>query len=473
MVISIFDKIANRTRIGFLTAFVLLLISYVLTFFSTQKVIEQANGINHTNRIIHDLDNVLGFITRGESAFRGYVISDNKDLLNQYDQSIRSTDSTMKALKSFTADKPHYQQNLDTLQHLIEQKYQWMERLFSHFENTHSITPGFIADNEELTVKMKNIEQYVYTMQASERELWQQRSENVSQYSSFIKIFSIVSVVIALLLTLFSLLVFNKENREKKEQQLKTDVFREQLENRVEQLAELNKELIELRNLEKYAVTGRIARTIAHEVRNPLTNINLSIEQLRMDVPPSDNTQMFFDMVTRNSDRINALLSDLLNSTRVAELNFTSVDINEVVEESLVLAKDRLKLKQINIVKHYDHALAPVSVDVSKLTIAFLNIIVNAIEAMEENGTLTISTEKLNNRCVIKIADDGAGMTPAEVERLFEPYFTTKEKGNGLGLANTQNIIFGHGGSIRGESEKGRGTVFTIFLNFATPTVTK
>lgn len=473
MLVSIFDKIANRTRIGLLTAFVLLLISYVLTFFSTQKVIEQANGINHTNRIIHDLDNVLGFIIRGESAFRGYVIYDDQELRKQYDQSIRSADSTLKALKSFTADKPYYQQNLDTLQHLIELKYQWMERLFSQFTKTHSITPGFIADNDELAAKMKNIEQYVYAMQASERQLWEERSENVSQYSSFIKIFSIVSVVIALLLTLFSLLVFNKENREKKAQQLKTDVFREQLEKRVEQLAELNKELIELRNLEKYAVTGRIARTIAHEVRNPLTNINLSIEQLRMDVPPTDNTQMFFDMVTRNSDRINALLSDLLNSTRVAELNFTSVDINNVMDESLVLAKDRLKLKQINIVKHYDQSLAPVSVDISKLTIAFLNIIVNAVEAMEEKGRLTITTEKFNNRCLIKIADDGSGMSAAEVERLFEPYFTTKEKGNGLGLANTQNIIFGHGGSIRGESEKGRGTVFTISLNFATNAVIK
>lgn len=468
MVKKIFDKIANRTRIGFLTAFTLLLISYLLTFISTQKIIEQAKGINHTNRIIHDLDNILGYITKGESAFRGYVISENKDLLAEYDESVQNTDSTIAVLKGLTKNNPTHQEDLDRLQHLIEEKYLLMEKLFSEFSTTPTITSGLLVRNREITSRMVNIEKHVYAMQASERRLWEMRSDRVSKYSNFIKTFNIASFIIALLLTIFSLLVYNKENKAKKEQKNKATVFREQLEKRVEQMADLNKELLELRNLEKYAVTGRLARTIAHEVRNPLTNINLSIEQLRSEVTSTESTQIFFDMVARNSDRINELLSDLLNSTRIAELKFEEVNINDVLNESLALAKDRIELKKINVLRNYDPHLHKISIDVEKVKIAFLNIIVNAIEATETEGTLTMSSENYNNRCVIKISDNGSGMSQEEVGRLFEPYFTTKEKGNGLGLANSQNIIIGHSGSIRGESEKGVGTTFTISFNFVT-----
>ena len=112
--------------------------------------------------------------------------------------------------------------------------------------------------------------------------------------------------------------------------------------------------------------------------------------------------------------------------------------------------------------KNYDENVCKISVDVEKLKIAFLNIIVNAVEAMEENGTLEITTDSSNNHCTVKISDNGRGMKKPEMDRLFEPYFTTKEKGNGLGLANTQNIILAHKGSISAESEFGKGTSFTI-----------
>src|SRR5665647_2542706 len=102
MVKSFFDKIANRTRIGFLAAFILLLISYVLTIYSTQKVVTQDYWINHTNEVIHNLDNIIGFVTKGESAFRGYLITDDKKMLNEYGQSEINTYNTFRALKKLT-----------------------------------------------------------------------------------------------------------------------------------------------------------------------------------------------------------------------------------------------------------------------------------------------------------------------------------------------------------------------------------
>lgn len=278
--------------------------------------------------------------------------------------------------------------------------------------------------------------------------------------------FNTISIILAILFTLFSLIVYNKENKAKKEETNKAREFRKQLETRIQELADLNKELIDLRSLEKYAATGRIARTIAHEVRNPLTNINLSIEQLKTEVPETETTELFFKMIVRNSERINNLVSDLLNSTRVTELKFADVNVNDIVNESLAMALDRIELKQIKVVKDFEMDMCTIPVDVQKIQLAFLNIIVNAIEAMESQGILTIKTANEKEKCVVRISDNGIGMNKAEMDKLFEPYFTTKEKGNGLGLANSQNIILGHNGTISAISEPGVGTTFTVILKF-------
>lgn len=120
------------------------------------------------------------------------------------------------------------------------------------------------------------------------------------------------------------------------------------------------------------------------------------------------------------------------------------------------------------MIKNYTRDLCDISADIEKLEIAFLNIIVNAIEAMELNkGILNIKTENKDNRCVAVITDNGKGISKEHLSKLFEPYFTTKENGTGLGLSHTQNIIINHKASVTPESEVGKGTSFTISLHYA------
>lgn len=464
--VKIFDKIANRIRIGFLGAFILLLLSYILTSISTKRVVEQNKDITHTNTIINDLDNVLGFITHAESSFRGYVLSDSEGFYQDYKESVSKTDSCINALNTLTSENAVHQQNLEILSQLKVEKFSFIQSLINEYRKSHALDKNLLKGNFDGGTADK-IESKVVAMQSAEKDLLSKRSAQFTQSSGFIKFLNRASFAIAILLIIYSLFVFNKENKAKKEQELKTVEFRQQLENRVEQLADLNKELIELRSLEKYAVTGRIARVIAHEVRNPLTNINLSVEQLRTEEPGSENSKLFFDMIARNSDRINVLVSDLLNASRAAELNFEDCAINQLLDESLAEAQDRIELKQISVIKQYDPEICAISIDKEKVKVAFLNIIVNAIEAMEEQGTLILTTDNKKGQCEITISDNGKGMTSENVARLFEPYFTTKEKGNGLGLANSQNIIISHGGSINAKSELNVGTTFTISFNFA------
>lgn len=458
------DKIANRTRTGFFAAIFLLFVSYFLSFISTRKITIQDYYINHTNQVIHNLDNILGFVSKGESAFRGYLIANDKEYLAEYDKSLINIDTAFAHLTLLTADNQIQRNNLDTLRHYVNQKYIMMGKAIFYLSPKQKFSTSLIQGKEEDIANAKKLESQIDKMKQDEIDVRNDWSRKLSRYSRLIQVLNFLSISIALLLAIYSLVVYNKENRQKKLAASKAAAYKEELQERVKQLASLNTELIDLRRLEKYAVTGRIARVIAHEVRNPLTNINLACEQLKSELEDESN-MMLFKMIARNSDRINQLVTDLLATTRMAELAFSDESLNKVIDESLELANDRINLNHIKVVKNYAHDLPYVSMDKEKIKIAFLNIIVNAIEAMPENGILTIHTRNENGKCSVKFSDNGVGLKKTEVDRLFEPYFTTKEKGNGLGLANCQNIILAHKGNITAESEFGKGTSFTITFN--------
>ncbi len=459
---------ANQIRFGFLAAFMLLLLSNILSFISTSKVNEQAMWVNHTNKVIHDLDNLLSFVTRAESSFRGFLIDKQKSQVQIFNQSVQRIDSVIMVLKNGTTDQPKQLQNFKELSAMINEAMTSLGTKIQKFKDDTIFSGDILQENAKANILLLDIENKVHEIQEAERQIWNERSDKISAYSELIKYLSVTSIIIAVLLTLYSILVYNKENDGRKNADGKAQELRRQLENRVQQLADLNTELIELRSLEKYAVTGRIARTMAHEVRNPLTNINLAVEQLHSDFEKVEGAQMFFDMINRNSERINKLVSDLLNSTRMTELNRKLVSPNELLDVCLADARDRIMLEHINVIKNYDSEVGNISVDEEKVKIAFLNLIVNAIEAMHDGGTLTLATRVEKKKCIITISDTGKGLSKELLGRLFEPFFTTKPKGNGLGLANTQNIIISHNGVIKVESEVGVGTTFTISFDVET-----
>ncbi|MGV3765104.1 MAG: ATP-binding protein [Chitinophagaceae bacterium] len=212
---------------------------------------------------------------------------------------------------------------------------------------------------------------------------------------------------------------------------------------------------------EKLASAGRLVRTLAHEVRNPLNNINLSIEQLQPNCAADD--QLYLDIIHRNSRRISDLITELLNSARPSEMALTKTSLQSIVDESLSAALDRITLHKINVRIHYPDQEAFILADKEKLKIAFLNIIINAVEAMEpEKGSLYINVSANNNFFRVIIADNGSGISEEHLSRLFEPYFTSKRNGMGLGLAATLNILQSHKAEVDVKSEWGKGTSFIL-----------
>ncbi|MES2762639.1 MAG: ATP-binding protein [Bacteroidota bacterium] len=219
--------------------------------------------------------------------------------------------------------------------------------------------------------------------------------------------------------------------------------------------------------LEKQTLTGKVARVIAHEIKNPLTNIHLSIAELRMILNDKDNTEDpedFIDIIERNSKRINVLIEDLLNATRFDTINLDEFYMHDLLNETLSHVKDRAKLKDIKIEADIQDGLL-VKGDKEKLNIALLNILVNAVEAIDEkNGLLTVSASANQENIYMIISDNGKGIPQQDLNKLFEPFFTSKQGGTGLGLTATHTIISKHDGSIKVTSEINKGTTFIITL---------
>lgn len=238
---------------------------------------------------------------------------------------------------------------------------------------------------------------------------------------------------------------------------------------KIAELQRANAELLELLQTEKLASSGRIARTIAHEVRNPLTNMLLAADQLRSDLGSAihADTALMLEMIHRNGHRINQLITDLLASTELPPLEYQRISVHTLLDQSLAAAQDRIQLKSIQVVKEYAGGSDEVLVDVEKMQVALLNIIINAVEAMEPGqGTLRLKTEREGNQCLVSIADNGAGIAPDALTKLFEPYFSGKPNGTGLGLTHTYTIILTHKGTISVESAVGQGTTFRVTLDF-------
>ena len=214
---------------------------------------------------------------------------------------------------------------------------------------------------------------------------------------------------------------------------------------------------------EKLAAAGRLVRTLAHEVRNPLNNINLSVEQLTHEMKIVEEHQVYLDIIQRNSKRIGDIITELLNSSRPTEMRMERKMLQEIMDDSIAAALDRITLQRVKLQIRYVDTPVWIEADAEKLKLAFLNIIINAIEAMpEDNGQLSIVVDTDNGMQIVKIADNGSGISEENLSRLFEPYFTSKRNGLGLGLATTLNILQSHKAHIEVASALNKGTYFII-----------
>ncbi|MEQ9422938.1 MAG: CHASE3 domain-containing protein [Cyclobacteriaceae bacterium] len=222
---------------------------------------------------------------------------------------------------------------------------------------------------------------------------------------------------------------------------------------------------------EKLAMTGLLARTIAHEVRNPLNNIQMANEQLMStkvtDSDYQDTLKFCTEIFESNSIRINNIIKELLLSSRPKKSSTAKISIETILNESLAQIEDRIKLTQIKLNRPLlSKQSAIVNADKEQMKIALTNILINAVEAMEgkEDGMLTVLSGCENDSATIVIGDNGPGISSEIILKLFDPFYSTKNHGTGLGLTSTKSIINSHNGEIEVFSKIGEGTRFIITI---------
>lgn len=209
---------------------------------------------------------------------------------------------------------------------------------------------------------------------------------------------------------------------------------------------------------------GKMSQTIAHEIRNPLNNILLGLNQFRT-ILSDDNEEVTFYMnyLEKNGHRINELINKLLGPTSLFEMKKEKSDINELIEEAVKVSADKIRISNITLkLDLFDQPLL-FELDKEKMLMALNNLIINAIESVtEDEGVIYIRTGTKNEKTSVVISDNGHGISEEEMKKIFQPFFTTKSYGMGLGLINTEQILTAHGIEMVVQSEVGKGSTFTL-----------
>ncbi len=247
-------------------------------------------------------------------------------------------------------------------------------------------------------------------------------------------------------------------------QELKT--FSQQMEEKIQKTSsDLSKTEAQLIRSEKLAALGQLAAGIAHEIRNPLTSINILIHSLTENLPTEDSRWEDLKVIEEEILRINEIVDQFLRFAKPAPPLLVKAEVVSIVEETLQLLRPQIEKQRILVQKEFQ-SLPPILMDREQMKQVILNLLLNGVQAMPKGGHLSLKGHIPEGDHWIKLSiqDSGIGIPPEDIGRLFDPFFSTKEGGVGLGLSIAHRIIDQHRGKIEVESALGKGTLFTVWL---------
>ncbi len=220
---------------------------------------------------------------------------------------------------------------------------------------------------------------------------------------------------------------------------------------------------------ERLSSLGHLASGVAHEIRNPLNAIGMGLQRLKREFSPHEESKQeeyrsFTDLILNEIRRVNGIIEQFLSLSRPFRLDLRPTSLQELVGNLTVLFQEEASSKHIVLRTEIDPGLPLIAVDPERLKEALINILKNGMEAMEEGGALSVSTRSFKDRVEVVISDSGSGIPPDQMEKIFNYYYTTKEKGSGLGLPIAHRIIEAHGGQLRIETQPEAGTKVTVTL---------
>lgn len=242
----------------------------------------------------------------------------------------------------------------------------------------------------------------------------------------------------------------------------------------VQQLRESRSEIQRLHQsqmsrAEHLATLGELAAGLAHEIRNPLAGIAGVVEIIGRDLPEGSPGREVWEEARGEIQRIQRTLNDLLNYSRPRPPEFTSAQLHVAAERAIRLARQQAASRPIEIQLHQDGQLPPCEHDPAQIEQMLLNLLLNAIQAIDGAGRVDVRIESRDGKAILTVADTGRGIAPGQLDKIFRPFFTTKGHGTGLGLSLARRIVETHGGQIAVHSTPQKGTTFTVTLPLQRP----
>jgi two-component system sensor histidine kinase HydH len=249
------------------------------------------------------------------------------------------------------------------------------------------------------------------------------------------------------------------------------------LEEKVDCLEMVNRELQEAQakilHMDRLSSLGAIAAGLAHEIKNPLNSLIINLDLLRSEIPePCIEVTGLIDIIEQESNRLNETVTEFLSFAKAPKLSLDTHHPHKVLDQVLKLVEYQGVSMGIKITREYDEGVVDLLLDDKRMKQAFLNVIINAMQAMPSGGTLTVKTcrkipsgnQQACGQVLIEFKDTGQGIPPDSMDRLFDPFYTTKEAGTGMGLPIVDSIMRSHGGSVNIESASGKGTKVTLLI---------
>jgi signal transduction histidine kinase len=434
-----YRNVGTVATVGFSFTLVLLIVSAWLSYRNTRQLVEADRMMDHTHRVISLLEAVLSTLKDAETGQRGFIITQEEPYLQPYDEAVVRVYDELNRLKELTSDNSGQQERLAVLEQKVGGKLDELDRTIAALNRTRD----FKAVQEKVRTgegkqQMDAVRKVVAEMQQVERDLLQQRAEESGRSYRTAVLSNLLTGALAVALVSYVFYLIRRY-----------DALRQQAAQRTEHLA----------------ILGKLLAGVAHEVRNPLAGIRSTV-QLWERLPDTARTQDSIQAVVQAVDRLNDIVSRLLLFARMGDNDERQpVSVNSELAETLNLLEAQAASQAVAVERDLGPNLPSVSGSASALRQVFLNLATNALQAMPQGGRLRCRThyEPQKRTVEIRFADTGPGIPPDVRKHVFEPFFTTRPDGTGLGLALCQEFVHQHGGQMEFE-DGGVGATFVVVL---------
>ncbi len=425
--------------IGFALTLALLVVGAGLSYYNTRQLVDANRMVDHTNRVIGLLEAILSTLKDAETGQRGFIITQEGPYLQPYETAVARVHDELDDLKHLTSDNPLQQERLTLLERTVRAKLDELDRTISALKRTKDFTA---AQAEVRTGKGKQLMDAVRTvvaqMQQLERDLLHERAEESGRSYRTAVVSNLLTAVLAIMLVSYVYYLVRRY-----------DALRLRAAQRAERLA----------------ILGKLLAGVAHEVRNPLAGIRSTV-QLWERLPDTARSPDSLHALVLTVDRLNEIVRRLLLFARVGDNEERRpISVNSELSETLNLLEAQAAGQGVVIERDFDPNLPNTFGSAGALRQVFLNLASNALQSMPQGGRLHCRTQyQPQHRTVeIQVSDTGPGISPNARKHLFEPFFTTRSDGTGLGLALCREFVLQQGGKIEVDAV-GPGATFRVIL---------